>query len=199
VDKTIVEATRSAAGDDRTRYDGVSMALHWATAILVVLLYGSAQIWDFWPRGPERAAVVAVHVSFGLLLALAIVLRLLWRLGPGRRIQAAPGGLIELASKVVHYALYALILVEVVLGITLRWAGPEPLAFFNLFTIPSPLTLAADQRHWVRETHELIGTIVIIVAGIHAAAALFHHYVMRDDVMRRMLPGRSAAARGLRP
>lgn len=192
-DKTIVEATRVAAGDDRARYDGASMALHWATALLVVTLYGLAQTWDFFPRGsPGRHAMQALHVGLGLLLTAVLAARILWRLGPGRKLHPASAGFVELAAKVAHYGLYALLGAEAVLGWCFRWSQKELLGVPGLFAIPSPYAFTEGQRHWLGFLHEQTANVIIAVACLHAAAALYHHFALRDDVLSRMLPGREA-------
>ena len=192
--RRVVEASRAAAGDDRVGYDGMEMALHWITALLVVILYALSQIWSFLPRGtPLRLGMQWWHASLGILLAAVLVTRIVWRLGPGRRVSPATTGLMELASESVHYALYALLLAVVVLGFCFRWAQQEPLSFFGLFAIPSPYPFAKEQAGSIGNLHWWVATIIIVVAGLHAAAALFHHYVLRDDVLLRMLPGRHAS------
>jgi cytochrome b561 len=187
------EATRIAAGDDRVRYDGLEMSLHWATALLVVINYVLAQVWGYLQRGtPLRHSLQSLHVSFGLLLTAVIVARLLWRAGPGRRVPPATSGLIELASRLVHYALYGLLIAVAVLGLCFRWAQGEPLSFLGLFAIPSPYPFVKAQAHTIGGLHNWAATILIVLAGLHAAAALFHHFVLRDDVLWRMLPGLQA-------
>jgi hypothetical protein len=105
----VTEASHAAAGNDRVGYDGVELALHWITVLLVVTLYALSQIWSFLPREtPPRMGMQWVHVSLGILLAAVVVTRIVWRLGPGRRVPAATTGLMEFASQIVHYGLYAL-------------------------------------------------------------------------------------------
>ena len=191
--RPVAEATRIAAGDDRLRYDGFEMLFHWATAVLVVTLYLLAQAWGFLQRGtPVRLELQALHVSLGLLLTAVIVLRVLWRLGPGRRVLPATTGLVEIASQAVHYVLYGLLVVVIGLGFCFRWAQHDPLSFFGLFTIPSPYPVAKDQANLIGDAHYWVGTAIIILAGGHAGAALFHHFFLHDDVLWRMLPGRRA-------
>jgi cytochrome b561 len=187
------EASRIAAGDDRVRHDGVEMSLHWATAILVVANYLLAQVWDLAQRGtPLRHEMQSLHVSFGLLLIVVLIVRLAWRIGPGRRVPPVATGVLELASRLVHYALYGLLIAVALIGFCFRWAQGEPLAFFGLFAIPSLYPFAKNQAHTLGEIHEWLGNAIIILAGLHAAAALFHHFVLRDDVLWRMLPGLKA-------
>jgi cytochrome b561 len=188
-----VEPTRVAAGDDRLRYDGVEIALHWGTALLVAALWLIAQAWGFLPRGSApRHALQSVHVSVGLLFAAVLAARILWRLGPGRRPLPATTGAVELASKAVHFVLYALLLAQTALGVLWRWGTGDPLSLFGLFAIPSPAAFSKADARLFGDLHGTIANVIMVLAGLHAAAALFHHYVLRDDVLWRMLPRRWA-------
>ncbi|HEX4766859.1 MAG TPA: cytochrome b [Lichenihabitans sp.] len=201
VSKTTAEVTRVAAGDDGERYDGLEMTLHWLTAVLVVALFGLAETWDFAPRGSVlRHGMQDLHVSLGLSLIVVILARIAWRIGPGRRVRPATSGLVELASRIVHYALYGLLLIEVVLGVLFRWANHDPLSLFGLLTIPAAVDFSKDGRHLIGEAHNYVAITIVALAGLHAAAALFHHYWLRDNVLWRMLPGlRARQAERRRP
>jgi cytochrome b561 len=169
------------------------MALHWTTAALVIALYGLAQVWGFLQRGSApRHTIQGLHVSLGLCLTLVLVLRIVWRLTAGRKLPAAASGPMELAAKAAHYGLYLLLAAEATLGWTFRWASKDPLALFGLFSIPSPADFTAAQRHSIAFLHDWIATIIIVLAALHALAALFHHFALRDGVLRRMLPGGAA-------
>jgi cytochrome b561 len=181
---------REPAAAENLRYDRVTIVLHWTTAILVVALYGLAQIWGFLHRGSApRNELIALHVSLGLLLTAVLALRIVWRLTAGRRLPPAAQGMLELAAAAAHYGLYLLLAVQAVLGWCLSWALEEPLAFFSLFVIPSPVVFTTAQRQAILFLHDWIATIVIVLAGAHALAALFHRFVLRDGVLRRMLYG----------
>src|SRR4051812_37300436 len=95
-------ATRIAAGDDGTTYDNVAIALHWATAMLVVANFTLAQTWDWFAR-PARELMEDTHMSFGVLLTVVIAARIVWRLIPGHQVPAFNAGWVRLASKGVHY------------------------------------------------------------------------------------------------
>ena len=193
MDQATLAVTRVAAGNTSARYDPPAMALHWLTALLVVTLWTLAQAWDFLQRGtPARHELQALHVSLGLVLIVVLAARLAWRAGPSRRLPPAATGVVELAARGTHYLLYALLIAEVVLGVCLRWSSPDPLSFFGLFTIPSPFAFTKEQGRTIHEIHEWVGNGILILAALHAVAALFHHFWLRDDVLLRMLPGRRA-------
>ncbi len=190
--KLATPADRTAAGDDRQHYDSVEIALHWTTAVLVGGLWLIAQGWSFLPRGGDgRHALQSLHTSFGVLFALVLLARILWRIGPGRRPAPAGSGLMELGARLVHGALYLLLIAQVVSGPLWRWAGTAPLSPFGLFTIPSPFALTRDDGRIFGDIHAYVGNTIIVLAGLHALAALFHHFVLRDGVLRRMLPATS--------
>ena len=77
------------------------------------------------------------------------------------------------------------------LGIALTWLRGDTLTFFGLFTIPAAIAPDRELARTVKELHELSATAILIVAGLHAVAALWHHYIRRDDVLKRMLPQHS--------
>jgi cytochrome b561 len=190
-------AARIAAGDDRTHHDGFARALHWLTAVLVLTQFGLAEFWGFSAK-PTREVMIEMHMSFGILLTAVLIVRIWWRLMPGHQVRPADSGWVELASKAAHYALYGLLVLEAVLGYLLRWSGGEAMSFFGL-PIPPPFARFSKPAHQlIANAHNWIAWIIIILAAGHAAAALFHHFVLRDDVLWRMLPGRDARFREVR-
>lgn len=185
---TFDTATRIAAGDDRTNYDNVAVSLHWATAILVLFQFASAETWD-WLSKPGRQTMQGLHISFGVLLTAVILARIVWRLFPGHQRPSIVSGWVELASKSVHYLLYALLVVQAGLGFAFRWAQGHPVSFFGLFGFPTPFgALDKATRHTLHDLHEKVGWAIVIIAFGHALAALYHHYGLHDRVLGRMLP-----------
>ena len=180
-------ATRIAAGDDGTNYYNVAIALHWMTALLVVANFLLAQTWD-WFAKPVRGVMEDTHMSFGVLLTAVVATRLAWRLIPGHQMSSLEAGWVRLSSKATHYVLYLLLVAEAALGFTFRWGAGRPMEFFGLGIPPLIGQLSRPLRHQLREFHEWIGWAIIIIAMIHAAAALYHHYELKDRVLLRMLP-----------
>ena len=171
---------------DRTdrHYDPVTIGLHWATAALVAILWIMGQTIDLLPRGPFRQDLWSVHVVLGFSLALVLLGRIVWRLGKGRGLPAADPGWLHRVAKATHYALYGLLLAVVGLGIANAFVrGFDLFGFWALPQIGAPAL-----RRPVNGLHELAANLTLVVAFIHAAAALVHHYLWKDGVLRRMLP-----------
>ena len=190
-------ATRIAAADDGTNYGGVAIALHWATALLVLFQFLTAFTWD-WFSHDTRESMQALHVSFGILLTLVVVTRVTWRLIPGHHVSSLEVGWVRLASKGVHYLLYVLLVAQAVLGFTVGWSAGHPIHLFGI-GIPGPFgALDRPLRHEIREIHQWVGYTIVIIAAGHALAALYHHYALHDRVLGRMFPParKSEAAAG---
>lgn len=177
---------QSLAVEPAPRYDGISILLHWLTAGLVVILWTLGQCIDFFPKGAPKVDARSVHITLGATLAVVLLFRVLWRAGAGRRLPLADSGWLGVTAKVVHYGLYVLVAVTVVLGIFNAWQRGDVL--FNVYRIPQLVPGDRVLRRALSELHGDCADAVLILAGLHATAALAHHYLLRDGVLRRMLP-----------
>src|SRR5947209_6868922 len=133
--------TRIVAADDGTAYDNVAVVLHWATALIVLVNFLLAETWD-WLGKPTARLMQSTHMSFGVLLAVIIVMRIAWRLLPGHQVSSLERGWGRIASKLVHYLLYTLLLSEVTLGLLVQWSRGHPLPFFGV-GITAPVNRAS--------------------------------------------------------
>lgn len=178
-------------GNTPERYGAIPQILHWAVAVLVLVAWALGTFDDVLPRGAARAAGLAVHMSAGLAVIALVVLRLLWRVGdpPPPPAETSLGAWLERAGVLAHYALYVLLIAAPLAGIGVRFAGGEALPVFGLFDIASPWPADRAFTRIFKEMHEVLANGLVILAGLHMAAALFHHWVLRDDTLRRMLPG----------
>ncbi len=177
---TLFGATRAI------RYDSATVALHWVTAILVAVLWVSAHAIGWAGHGAPATLIRSGHITLGLLLIVVLLARLAWRLGPGRRLPAADRGAMHLAAKATHYGLYALLVGTALLGIA-NWLTHGG-TLWGAVAIPKLDFSALATARTIRGWHGLAANAILILAGVHAAAALFHHYVWRDGVLGRMLP-----------
>lgn len=186
-DRNAFDTATVAAGDDGRNYDNVAITLHWLTAVLVVIQFALGQTWDWFPR-PTRHLMIATHMSFGIILTLVILSRLLSRFVLRHHVASLESGLVRIASTAVHYLLYALLATEAVLGFLSRWEGNEAMSFFGL-QIPPPFTGSGQKvAHQLQDIHNWVGWTIIVVAVGHALAALYHYYFLKDRVLGRMLP-----------
>ena len=186
-----VKALRVAAGDDRTRYDDFAIWLHWLTVFLVLANFALSQTWGFAPK-PTRHLMIVAHMSFGILLAATVALRVVWRLVPGHSVRPAWDGPTERLATGVHWLLYLMLVAEAVLGFLLRWSGNEAMSFFGLQIPPPFAEWSKPAHHLVGELHEWNGWAIVALACGHALAAIYHHVSLKDDVLWRMLPGERA-------
>ncbi|WP_445146995.1 cytochrome b [Dyella sp. Tek66A03] len=173
------------------RYAPWLRRLHWLIASFVVCALVLIEIKGWFPRGSAlRGGVKWAHMQFGMAVLLLMVPRLLVRARTAvPPISPRPPRWQGMLSKLVHLAVYLLAFAVPVLGISMMFAAGKP---WNLLGVPLPVlgTADSDLAHRIGDIHETVGDVLMWLAIAHAAAALFHHYVQRDDTLHRMLPGR---------
>jgi cytochrome b561 len=167
-------------------YDRRTIRLHWITAILVTVLWGVAQIIDLFPKGLPRICARSVHITLGVLLGAILVMRIWWRVRSGRRLPLAHRGAWGHVARTVHWVLYAGLAGVIVLGLLNAWARGD--SIFNLLHIPKLLPDAPQVKPTVEYLHKTVANSLVILAAAHALAAIAHHFILRDGVLRRMLP-----------
>jgi cytochrome b561 len=157
----------------------------------VILAWALGTFDDVFPKGPARAAALFVHISAGLAVIAFVIARLLWRIvDPPPRPEKTPlGAWMDRAGQLAHYALYALLIAVPVVGIVVQFARGDALPLFGLSDIPSPWLANRAFARTAKEVHEVLAHALVILAGLHAAAAFVHHWIFRDRTLIRMLPG----------
>ena len=174
------------AATEGLRHDPTTILLHWITAALVALLWIIGQTVDFPPTPVLRTDYRSLHIVLGVALGVVLLTRLGWRLTRSHILPAIDQGLLLVVARLTHWGLYILLSLTVGLGVATTWTRGD--SVFGLFTIPA---FDPGNRALMREIHgwhALAANAVLILAGVHAAAALFHHFIMRDATLRRMLP-----------
>jgi len=167
-----------------TAYDRTTIVLHWATAALVLLLWGTAQLIDFFPRGEARYPMRSTHMLLGVLFGALLVWRIVWRATGGRRLAATGTPLARAASRGVQLLLYALLAGEVLLGLGNAWVRGDHV--FHFFQIPALDPGNVQFKSLIGSLHTWGANLILACAGLHAAAALFHHFVLDDGLLHRM-------------
>lgn len=179
-----------ARADDVIGYGAAAKALHWLAALCVIMAWLIGTFIDDFPKSLGGAAIFT-HMSLGLTVLALLFVRLGWRLGnpppPFAASVFSPWS--ERAATLVHWLLYALMLALPVSGIVLQFARGQAVPLFGLFEIASPWARDRALSRSVLEVHGLLADSLLILAGLHALAALAHHYVLKDDTLLRMLPG----------
>jgi cytochrome b561 len=168
-------------------YDRWTIQLHWVTAALVGVLWAFAQVIDFFPKGAPKIAVRSVHIVLGVLLGFILLARIVWRTRSSRRPPRANDGVAGHAARIVHWALYAGLAAVILLGISNAWARGDSL--FSVFRIPKLFASNPQLKPTIENLHRTFANALLILAAAHALAALVHHFILRDGVLRRMLPG----------
>lgn len=172
-----------------TRYGAVAQLFHWLTAILVAAAYllgeGGPESRVF---APERALTLSAHETLGSLVLLLLLLRLGWRL-----IDHLPQGppmplLMRAPARLVHIALFLLLALVPLTAILGSWYSEHPLTLLGVGSVGSFVAPAPQFGNTLLGLHGALANAILILAGLHALAALFHHFVLRDRVLLSMLP-----------
>lgn len=174
-------------------YSAATILLHWAMLVLIAAVYAAIELREFFPKGSDiREGFKAWHFMLGLMVLLLVLARIIFRIrGTTPPITPRPPAWQMLASRGVHFALYGLMVGMPLAGWTILSAKGAPIPFFGL---QLPPLVAPDKAFgaWLQDMHATAGTAGYWLIGVHAAASLAHHYLWKDDTLRRMLPGRAA-------
>lgn len=162
--------------------------LHWAVAFFMLSVISVA--WGFAFVSPEdRAEGIPVHVSIGLIVLVLTLVRLSWRkVAPPPETPATAPGWMHKGAKVGHFMLYGLILFQGVIGIWMAALSPVDIRFFNTFDLSALAPSSAGSLVYLRKLHFAGASLLAASLIGHVAAAIWHHVVLRDDVLIRMLP-----------
>lgn len=171
------------------RWGGVSLALHWLTALMILGLVVVGLAMQELSNSPTKIQVYALHKSIGLTVLALTVLRLLWRLVAGVP-QPEPGlpRWQQAAASVSHGLLYVILLAMPLSGWLYNSASGFPLKWFGLFSLPRLSGYDADVKAFALAAHETLFLLLAAIVTVHALAALKHHYLDRDRTLVRMLP-----------
>ena len=169
------------------RYSFAMRSLHWLVFLGATIAVVAVETHEFFPKGSAmRAALITVHESAGLSVFAVMLLRLLARVS--QPVPAPPGGsrLMERAASGTHLVLYVLMLGMPVLGVlALAWGG-KAIQFYGLaWNLPVETNKPISKL--AMDFHETGATFVYIFVGLHAAAALWHQFVLKDRLLRRMI------------
>jgi len=177
------------------RYGAAAQLFHWTSVVLIAFAWALGLMGDELPKGHIRELGQSAHVYAGELIAFLLIARLAWRLAdpppsPEPAALGPPvGAWADLAAKLTHLALYALIAAVVAVGVVALFARGKALPLLGVFQIASPWLKDRAFAHFLTEIHETLANGLVFLATIHAVAALVHHAIIGDRTLKRMLPG----------
>lgn len=170
------------------RWGMVAQLFHWVMFLLVLGAWFAVESHEDFPKGsPERDAWMLIHKSIGIT-----IFALVWfRLG-ARLAQVTPAGIgnamQQKLAKAVHAGLYALMILMPVTGMAATQMFGKPVSWFGLIELPALLPENQDMAKNIIEIHEGAWTALLVLLALHIGGALYHHLVVKDDVLKRMRP-----------
>lgn len=169
------------------RFSRLTVTIHWLTVLLFICVYISMEFRDIFERGtPGRDLVKTSHYWFGICILLLLAVRLFARFSqPTPAITPPQPHWQHQLAKVTHLAIYVLMLVMPFIGLCLLSADAVSLRLFG-FEFPALMAPNAATAEWLEDIHEIGATIGYYLIGVHAVAALFHHYLLKDNTLIRM-------------
>jgi cytochrome b561 len=177
-------------GDPELRvFEPVIRFLHWLTLLLVAAIFALAFSIKFASSRDEAIALIQLHRSFGLTLWVVTLGRLVWR--QFSRFPNWPADMpqaMRFAAQWSEYALYALLLIQPILGLLQTNAHGDPVNLFFLGRLPALIGQNRPLAKQLLRVHETVGLLLLGLIALHASAALYHHFWRRDHTLEAMLP-----------
>lgn len=174
--------------DSRSGYGLISIVIHWINALLIVFLFGlgfymvDLSYYDDWyTKAPE------LHISLGLVVLLSMSVRVIWRSTNPTPLELAAKPAQKLAAKLVKLGLYALVFIVLISGYLITTAQGQPASMFTLVNFPALLQLSSQNVDLAGVVHEYLAWGIVLLVVLHVAGAFFHHFVIRDRTLVRML------------
>ena len=176
--------------DTSERYGPVSQAFHWLTVALFAAQFGIAFYMHDLPRGPSKLEWYALHKSIGVTILVLILLRLAWRRANVK--PPLPPDMPrwqEIAAHGVQHSMYLIMVLMPISGLVMSWAANYPVSVYGLFTLPNLVAPSETLKEAMEVVHLVFAWTVAGLVSAHVAGALNHHFIQKDNVLRRMLPG----------
>lgn len=172
-------------------YSKLSIAMHWLMLLVLAAVYTCIECREFFPKGSDpRETLKQLHFMLGLSVFVLVSVRIAARLvHPVAPIEPALPRWQAHSAQVLHLALYALMIAMPIIGWLILSAEGKPVPFFGA-TLPPLIGESESIAECLEEIHETVGQAGYFLIGLHAGAALIHHYVLHDGVLARMWPAR---------
>lgn len=178
-----------ALANTAQRFGSLTKLLHWAIFLLFVTQYFLVYTRETFPENsPESLQYILLHKSLGVCVLPLALLMIVWRYVGTRPIlpMNMSNGEVFLA-KIVHFLLYLSMIVMPVTGYLMSCIGGYGVSLFG-FTLPNPFVKNEELASFFHEVHEISSYVIIGLVSIHVLASLYHHFIRKDNVLKRMLP-----------
>lgn len=169
-----------------THFGLIAIILHWIMAFLIMGLLAEGLYMVSLPISLEKLKFYGWHKEYGILVLGLVIVRFTWRL-INKVPELSLPRLEVIAARLVHYAFYGFMFAMPVTGWLLTSAAGLPPSFFGLFTLPDLIAPNEEYRQLLQIAHQWLGYGLIATICLHAAAALKHHFINKDDILRRMI------------
>lgn len=173
------------------RYGGLAILFHWLMAALITALVVLGLYMVALPDAgfeTKKITLILVHKEMGVVVLAIALLRLAWRqLNPLPNLETTTPEWQQVAAVFVHLCFYALMVAQPIIGWLMSSASGIPVDFLGLFTLPDLIPHNEDVFGQLRRLHDWLGYATALLILGHAGAALRHHFVLRDDTLRKML------------
>ena len=173
----------------RPSFDTVTITLHWISLLLVLVMMGTGLLYGRMENRPWAPPLLWAHSSLGVIMWAITAVRISWRL-KGARIPGFPTSMTRLhrfAARLGEYGLYVLLLTQPVTGLAQTLSRGAPFELLA-WTVPSIVSKHFGYVVLFYAVHKLGAWCLIGLVSLHASAALFHHFIRRDDVLVTMAP-----------
>jgi len=171
------------------RWGHVAQFLHWLIVVLIIAQVILANMAEDLPIGMKKLAMFARHKSVGITILCLAVIRLLWRwANPTPLLPTTLKPYERVLAGFTHFGLYLLLFAMPLTGWMMTSARGFPVSWFGFFQLPDFVPKNDALYKAMKETHDTLALALYAIVFLHVAAALKHHFLLKDDVLRRMLP-----------
>ncbi len=174
---------------DRLQYGITAKVFHWLIVALLLVQYPIGWFMPDIHRDMKPGAAMTLHISFGMVILVLIIMRLAWRLTHPVAPESSLPGWQRVSSQTVHWLLYVLVLATTLTGWLFASFRGWSISWFFLVPLPMLASDNAAAGKAIDGVHQAMEWTLLVLIGIHLAAALAHIFVYRDRIMQRMLPG----------
>lgn len=173
--------------NSENRFGLVNILLHWLMAILIVGLVIVGLYMTRIPVSLQKLKLYGWHKEFGILVLMLVMFRIVWRISNILPTLASLSPIERLAARAMHWAFYFFMVALPITGWLVTSAAGLPVSFFDLFLLPNLIAPNEQLRIFFEEVHEYLAYGLIIAFCGHVSAALKHHFINKDDILRRIL------------